>query len=230
MVDLVMIPGMDGTGRLFDPLRTSLPASFRLHVLPYAEAGPCGYAELARRLRAGLPETPFVLLGESFGGPLAILLAAQRPAGLRGLVLAATFAACPRPWARHARTLLPLVHMNARFARWSAPWLIGRGAPPSLREAYLDSVSRLDNETLRARLEAVLAVDETATLRDIDVPLLCLRASHDVLVPPSTEAALRGARPDGCFETVAGPHGILQANPAMCARHIAGFVAGIDLD
>ncbi|QWT19428.1 lysophospholipase [Bacillus sp. NP157] len=228
MVELVMIPGMDGTGRLFDPLRAALPAGFRTHVIPYAEHGACSYAELAQRMRASLPTTPYVLLGESFGGPLAILLAAQRPAGMRGLVLAATFAACPRPWARHARGLLPLVRMNGLFARWSAPWLIGRRADPALREAYRDSVSRLDNATLRARLDALLAVDETAALRSVDVPLLCLRASRDLLVPPGAEAALRTARPDGLFETVAGPHGILQANPAMCARHITRFVAGLE--
>ncbi|MGQ0798894.1 MAG: serine aminopeptidase domain-containing protein [Pseudomarimonas sp.] len=38
---------------------------------------------------------PYFLLGESFGGPLAIALAARQPRGLLGLVLCASFARYP---------------------------------------------------------------------------------------------------------------------------------------
>ncbi|MBL8941444.1 MAG: hypothetical protein JNM69_43260, partial [Archangium sp.] len=37
-----------------------------------------------------LPDEPFVLVAESFSGPLAISLAARRPAALRALILIAT--------------------------------------------------------------------------------------------------------------------------------------------
>ena len=85
---LVVLPGLDGTGLLTTPLLDALTArGVPAQVLRYPQEGPQDYATLAARVRLQLPETPFVLLGESFAGPLAVLLAAQTPPALRGVVL-----------------------------------------------------------------------------------------------------------------------------------------------
>jgi pimeloyl-ACP methyl ester carboxylesterase len=93
---LVLLPGMDGTGLLFEPFLKALKG-FEPLVLRYPR-GLTDYADCVAYARARLPkERPFLLLGESFSGPVAIALAAERPAGLRGLVLCSTFARNPRP-------------------------------------------------------------------------------------------------------------------------------------
>jgi surfactin synthase thioesterase subunit len=69
---LVLLPGLDGTGTMFAPFVAELPPWIEPVVLDYP-AEPLGYADLARRLATRLPEDrPFFLLGESFGGPLAL--------------------------------------------------------------------------------------------------------------------------------------------------------------
>src|SRR4051812_16660002 len=99
MVKLILMPGMDGTGELFAPLLRALGNSIETTVLRYPTDEPLGYSELLPRVRAALPASgPFVLLGESFSGPLAIMIAAEAPAGLRGVILSASFASNPIRW------------------------------------------------------------------------------------------------------------------------------------
>ncbi|UUZ51553.1 alpha/beta hydrolase [Massilia sp. B-10] len=58
------------------------------------------------------PAEPYFLLGESFSGPVAIALAAERPPMLLGLILSCTFARNPLPistGAQPARAICPAV-------------------------------------------------------------------------------------------------------------------------
>jgi pimeloyl-ACP methyl ester carboxylesterase len=229
-VELVLLPGMDGTGDLFAPLQAALGTRVSTYVLPYANQGGAGYEILADRLAEFLPTSPFVLLGESFAGPLAILLAARRPPGLRGLVLVATFSRSPRPWTRHLSALLPWVFMTRAWAHASLPFLIGNRASAPLRHAYVEAVSSIDNAALRGRLAATLSVDVDTELASIDVPIMFLRASRDALVPREASEHARGVRADMVHHLVDGPHGILQANPRDSAEHILAFINGINAD
>ena len=72
---LVLLPGLDGTGLLFEPLLRALPKEIEATVIRYPGDQRLSYDELLEFLRDQLPrDTPFILLGESFSGPLAIRL------------------------------------------------------------------------------------------------------------------------------------------------------------
>ncbi|MEJ5132798.1 hypothetical protein WH218_01765 [Stenotrophomonas indicatrix] len=93
-----MLPGLDGTGSMSTPLLSALQAhGLTTQAIALPAQGGQDYATLARWLWPQLPRHPFILLAESFSGPLAVELAARQPAALRGLVLAATFARRPVP-------------------------------------------------------------------------------------------------------------------------------------
>ena len=84
---LVLLPGLDGTGEQFAPLLRELPSTIAPVTVRYPVDRALGYEELLPLALEQLPaDCPFVLVGESFSGPLAIRLAAQRPPGLRALV------------------------------------------------------------------------------------------------------------------------------------------------
>ena len=95
-VSLVLLPGLDGTGRLFDPLIRHLPEWIHPVVVSYPKDQSYGYQDLMKIVTRSLPEdTDFVILGESFSGPLSIMIARQRPKRLIGLILCATFVKNP---------------------------------------------------------------------------------------------------------------------------------------
>jgi len=84
---LILLPGLDGTGKLFSGFVRALGADIDAQIVSYPVDQPLGYAELETLVRATLPaDRRFVVLGESFSGPIAIQIGANPPAGLAGAV------------------------------------------------------------------------------------------------------------------------------------------------
>src|ERR1700677_3088878 len=84
---LVLLPGLDGTGILSRQFVDAIGESVETQIIAYPTDQPLGYAELEKLVREALPrDRPYVVLGESFSGPVAIRLGAKPPAGLVGLI------------------------------------------------------------------------------------------------------------------------------------------------
>jgi pimeloyl-ACP methyl ester carboxylesterase len=198
-------------------------------VASYPHDRDIGYAGLEAAVRELLPrEVPFVLLAESFSGPIGISIAASRPAGLRGLILVCSFARNPRPLLAPLRPLvrlLPIRPVPIRLLAWPA---FGRFATPALQAELADALSRLSPSVLRQRLQAVLSVDVSAVLPQIAVPVLYLRASEDRLVPRSASAALTIV-PQIRLTEIEGPHFLLQASPSAAAAAVEAFLSEMEM-
>src|SRR5215207_6227719 len=145
---IVLLPGLDGTGALFDDFVRAAPAAVRPDVVSLPRE-PLGYAELVERLAPRLQLTPdTILLAESFSGPLAILLAQRQQ--IAALVLCNTFVMPPRP---RALAVLPL----APFFRLPLPaavvrrFLVGSDAPDTLVERVRAAVASVPPTVLAAR-------------------------------------------------------------------------------
>jgi pimeloyl-ACP methyl ester carboxylesterase len=81
---IVLLPGMDGTGELLRPLAEQLSTHRLVQLVSYPVDRSLSYEELVPYVRERLPGDRFVILGESFSGPIAIETAAteSRTAGL----------------------------------------------------------------------------------------------------------------------------------------------------
>ena len=223
---LVLLPGLDGTGLMFEPFLAALP-DFDTQVVRYPEA-LVSYAACIHVVRAQLPkDRPLLLLGESFSGPVAIALAAERPAGLRGLVLCGSFARNPRPglaWTGPLLRLLPPMRLPAGMVRFL---LLGPWATAPLMDLVRRVLPAVPKATLRDRLQAVIAVNETARLGRIAVPTLALAAGHDRLVPAAALRHLRTHLKNLDIVTLQAPHWILQARPEAAAQALRDFLGRI---
>lgn len=228
VVTLVLLPGMDGSGVLFAGFVAALGEGITPLVLSYPPDQPLDYQGLIDYARDRLPVgQPYVLLGESFSGPVAIALAAERPADLIGLVLSCTFARNPVPLLRHFSGLIPFLPASGRFSALAAPLLLGRASTPALRRALRGVLDRVRPEVLHARMRAVLGVDYTACMGVIAVPVLYLQADRDRVVPRSSGRHIVGLLPSVRFSVVSGPHLLLQAAPREAATAVRAFVQGI---
>ena len=220
---LVLLPGMDGTGRMFGPFLAALP-EVDAQVVRYPEA-LVSYAACTHFARTQLPkDRPYLLLGESFSGPVALALAAERPEGLQALILCGTFAKNPRPGLAWTAALLRMLPAR-RLPRWllrrllMGPWATG----PLLALAQTLQ-AELPPATLKARLLSVLAVDQTPLLGRIQVPTLALEADADRLVPPAATHWLRAHLPNLDLHRLHGPHWLLQTRPEAAAGALRGFL------
>lgn len=227
MTTLVLLPGLDGTGELFQPLLRELPAGWRTQVVAYPMDARAGYDVLTRQAEQALPASgPLALLGESFSGPIAIRLAAALGPRLQALVLCCSFARNPRP----ALTLLGglvgwLPSPSLVPARLSARVLLGP-APPAESSALLaKALARLPAAVLRERLRMVMAVDVSRELAAVRAPVLYLQAKQDCIVPASVVDDIRRCCPQVSVKHLDGPHGLLQASPAACVAAMTSFLA-----
>jgi len=220
---LVMLPGMDGTGLMFEPFVRAL-AGFEAQVVRYPPE-LTSYADCAAFARRQLPaDRPFLLLGESFSGPVAIALAAERPKGLAGLILCSSFARNPRPewlWLRPLLRLLPPLQLPLPFLR---RLLLGKDASAELVRLTTAMLPHFPTAAMKGRTLAVAAVDHTALLGRIPVPMLALCATRDRLVPKRATAWIQAHRSQLDISTLQGPHWLLQTRPEACLRAIQAFV------
>ncbi|MFA5258386.1 MAG: hypothetical protein WC360_09565, partial [Opitutales bacterium] len=75
---LILLPGLDGTGRLFSDFVAALGPEADVVVVSYPTDQCLSYHELVAFVRPFLPrDRPYVILAESFSGPIGIALAAS---------------------------------------------------------------------------------------------------------------------------------------------------------
>lgn len=228
MITLVLLPGMDGTGELFAPFIETLGDAFAVKVVRYPTDQPLDHAELEQAVRSALPDHgEFILVGESFSGPIAISLAASAPRGLIGLVLCCTFARNPRPLFSGLRRFVAMAPVRMAPTGLLSSLLLGKFSTPALREALARSLAQVAEPVLRARLASVLSVDVTDKLPAVRVPMLYLRASRDRVVPASASAWIAQAAPGVRIVELDAPHFLLQAAPAQAARTIRDFAQAL---
>jgi pimeloyl-ACP methyl ester carboxylesterase len=218
---------MDGTGTLFSDFISALPRGTEARVISYPPDRPMGYAELEAHVFRQLPSHPFILVGESFSGPIAIAVAAAAPPQLRGVVLVCSFAKAPMPQLLGVPvSYLPLWRAPTRLA---AAVLLGRYAKPSIRERLSGAMRKVSAQAWRSRLHAVLSVDVTGQLSAVKVPMLYLRASRDRVVRRSAWHLINRLLPSAQLSELEGPHFLLQAKPVESAARIAAFAKEVGL-
>ena len=226
--DLVLLPGLDGTGRLFAPLLEALPRHIHPKVINYPAAQMLDLRELAALVLRQLPPGKSVLLAESFSGLVALALLASTPARVRGLIFVAGFAEPPRPLLLR---LAPLVSPAAGLMR-AAPafmlrqYCLGKGATASDLKHLRDTVTSVSPNVLSQRLSLVATRHSFGRGR-FEMPCCYLRATADRLVPATAVRWFQERFRNLVTEDIDGPHFLLQAKPRESARAIGKALAAL---
>lgn len=222
---LVLLPGLDGTGKLFSAFVKDLGSSVDSLIVAYPKDQSLGYDALETLVLAALPRNrSFVLLGESFSGPVAIRIAARSPAGLVGVILCGTFAKNPFPWLWWARPLAAYLPLKS-LPRWvRAPLMWGSASPQRAPAQMERAIADVSPAVIRHRIAALLAVDETAALGRIRLPTLVLKARRDRVISPAATQWILKTLPGAELMQIDGPHLLLQTRPAECAAVVQQFM------
>lgn len=219
---LVLLPGLNGSCTLFEPLLSQLNTSTPIKRLELPALGSQAPDDLADLLISQLGDTPFVLLGESFSGPIAYQLALRMPPGLCAVIFVASFISTPNPllrllryaplprWLLNQHSLLKLFCLNGQ-------------SNTALEDLVSLEIKKLPMHLLRARLNS-LAELKSPDLT-LQLPALHLIALHDRLVTKKSQSSLK----DSCHKLteiwLPGPHFLLQTQPLRCAEAIEHFMA-----
>ena len=229
----MLLPGLDGTGRLFRPLLEILPTTFDVQVLHYPPDGPFSYPELFEYVLSRLSSSgdqPIVLCAESFSGPIAIDLVCSGQFNIqldiKGVIFCATFARSPHPRMLNLARLLPLSGLfRLPIPEWAVKsLLLGNDVDDSTVRLFFQNLSEVSAGALAQRLREVAVVDRTSKLRAIRVPCCYLRATRDRLVPARCLTDFEDHIPGLRVKEIEGPHMILQAKPKACSEIVLDFM------
>lgn len=220
-----MLPGIDGTGELYRPLGDLLGEHFEIVVCRYPDLPDFdAYVDHAASL---LPaEGPVTLLAESFSGPVAIALLARRRQRIHSAVLSATFAVSPRPLLTRLARLAPAAGLAIPALRRLvvASFAMNGSDCGAARQLIMRVTERSDPAVLLRRAAILRRVDVRESLASIEVPVLCLRAGRDRVVPARYPRMLADGLADARLVDIDAPHMLLQCRPRECAELIVDFL------
>ncbi|MGH6815446.1 MAG: alpha/beta fold hydrolase [Hyphomicrobiaceae bacterium] len=219
-IPMVLLPGMDGTGELLATLVDQLSLRCSVQVISYPATEPLDYDDLTAFVEKRTPKEPFVILGESFSGPIAIEIAAREPL-VAGLILASSFARYPMP-----SLFAPIANMfDLRWMprRIVEAALLGSTGYPELKTRLGQLLARMPHEIVRARVAEVLRVDKRNRLREITCPMLCLQGRFDWLVRKKCLDEMTSIQPKCQVRWFYASHMLLETHACEAAEAINEF-------
>jgi pimeloyl-ACP methyl ester carboxylesterase len=194
-----------------------------VRVISYPPECFLGYSELAELVVSQAPTGAYAIVAESFSGPVAVMVGAKRPTGLRGIILSASFVVPPAPqWLRVVpfelcfRVGIPKVLLS-RF-------LLDSRSAPAVAPEVASAVASVSRLVLGARVREVLSSNTSGALRSCAVPVVFISAGTDRLLGSRGLRAARRAHPEIERVTIEGPHLLLQARPVEAASVIRGYL------
>lgn len=221
----IFLPGLDGSGFFFEPFLRVLPGDIEPVTIAFPPEERWGYGELFEWLLPQLPtEEPFLIVAESFSGPLAVRVAASEPKGMVGAVISASFVRNPLP---RGLQHLPIAWiLRRRLPECLVRFLFADQATgQELIDLFYRAIHYSPPEVVAHRARAALRVDETESLRNCRLPLLFLDATADRLIGPACTNLVRSVRPDLPIIPIAAPHFLLQLRQKECVAAIEKFLA-----
>lgn len=211
---LVLVPGMDGTGRLFYRQVPLLARDYRVATYALRDSAPSmsvlvdDLAEVVRALSA--TGEPAVIVGESFGGTLAMSFAVAHPELVRALIVVNSF-----PYFR-PQYRLRLAIAGLSVMPWGAMGLVRRLTAFRLHSRYthrdelrrfLREIKATTRDGYLGRLRILRGYDVRSQLASIIAPALFLAAERDHLVPAVEQAAYMVSRTPRATLQVLRGHG-----------------------
>ena len=225
---IVLMPGMDGTGGLFGPLKKLLPKDVNVKIVRYPKDQLLSFEETVQCAKEQIEaDDNLILLAESFSGPIAVSLIGSGQIKAKYLILCTTFARPPRPVFFKALTYLPLeLLIRIPFPRFILNRRIGLGKEETdlFLAMWKEVKFRVPAKTLVHRLKLINKVNVIGWLPKITIPCLYLQASADRSVPLSALNDFIELVPDLRIRRVPGPHFLLQSQPKACLSAIKTFV------
>ena len=209
---LVLVPGIDGTGRLFHRQVPRLASRYRTVTYTLRDDADT-MDELVEDLAAVIRTVgrgPAVVIGESFGGTVALSVGLAHPELVRALVVVNSFA-----------RFLPQVRLHLaigalRLMPWQTMPLVRRLTAFRLHSRYTHRAEirrflELTRETRRdgyvARLRILRDYDARDRLGALRVPTLFLASELDHLIPSVREGRYMAERVPGATLHILTGHG-----------------------
>lgn len=214
----LLLPGMDGTGFLFEPFVRLAPENYEIEVISLIQKPNISYTEQAIKIAKKIT-SPTTIIAESYSGVIATEILKLAPNNIFKVVFVASFLECPSTLAKYGK-LAPQWFLNkaSNFSPLSSKLLFGKWKNQELNALFTKAMKSVDAQTMKYRLTQIANLD--GVIDKFDCQCLYLKASHDNLVSGHSVVAFESAFTQLEVRIVEGTHFLLQTNPKDCWRNI----------
>jgi pimeloyl-[acyl-carrier protein] methyl ester esterase len=227
---IVLLPGLDGTGRMFEPFLKIIRPPILPLVVRFPRDRPQNYQQLLHHIREEVPwDEPYVLVAESFSSPLALYFAQSQWEDIQAVILCSGFVRNPlSEMQRLIYSMLP-----KRIMKKSPPLsalrslMLGGDSPAYLNDLFKSSMEYVLPDVIASRIDLALNTDASTALQECKRPVHYLQASHDNLIGRRGWEQISHLRSDCTCMEIEGPHLLIQSRPLEVLAAIEQFLANL---
>ncbi len=216
MNTLVLLPGLDGTGKLFKPLLEKLPNNVNELVISYPVDECLDYHQLAERVLSQLPTEDFTLVAESFSGYIAYLIGLKKPKYLKSIIFVASFLTNPNPLLLGLSKVMPMtILLKSTIPNFIVKrYLLGTDINQDTILLFKEAVKKGKIKVLVNRLKIISKL--SFPTEKCNVQAIYIQARKDRLVSPQSVDAFRKVFTNLTVYEINGPHFLIQSNTTEC--------------
>jgi pimeloyl-ACP methyl ester carboxylesterase len=234
-VPIVFLHHFGGSARTWDGVIGHLRAEHRCAAPDLAGFGAAHeapgpftvarYADDLANLVERLGSEPYVVVGHSMGGKVALAFGARRPAGLAALVLLAPSPPTPEPMTDEDRAATLAGHGDRNVALATLAKITARPLSATMAERTVDDMLRSSPEAWAAWLESGSREDISAEVDGLPAPTLVAVGDEDSIMPADVQRTETLPRLRiGRLVTVTGAGHLL---PLEADRAVADLIRGV---
>lgn len=223
---ILLLPGLDGTGLLFDSLLQYFPESIDYETISLDSLESDSYIGQAAEIAEKITVENVVIVGESYSGRIAFELCKIWKEKVAATVYLASFISRPSFLSYFAK-LIPVTATESNMFSKVFLHLVGfnlRGAQDVVNPVFY-SLAKANKLKLKKRLANIANLSDPDSV--VDCPAIYIRPTTDFLVSFHAVKILLAAHASAYEVKLVGGHFIAQSSPAECAAIICNVAKTI---
>ena len=224
--NLILLPGLDGTGILFANLIRLLEEEFQITRISYPSSSRCCLDDLAQMAEDKVPDPQnSIILAESFSGLVALMLLEKLSVHPRGIIFGMCFVEPPFKVLLRVVSHLPIgsipwAHIPERvYKKICLRKCATSDQTKNLRKVF----SMLTPRVIAHRLKLILTFRAPQKSQNWRVPCVYIQATQDYLVPDKAAFWFSQNFEEFSLKKIPGPHFLMQSHAEQCAKFILDF-------
>ena len=221
---VILIPGMDGTGKLFSPFLNELPSNIDTLVICLNDLKSQTPIEQALEIASLIGSEEVIILSESYSGYITYHLSLLPNLNIKHVIFAASFLENPNCLS-HLNKLLPLnlVRLGLIPDSVLSFVLFAQRNNKKLVKLFISTLKLINNSTLKYRLTVIANLVRPS--ESLSVPCTYVQASNDYLVSYKSVAVFKELCTSINVVKTAGGHFIVQSNPQYFSKLVQDIIA-----
>lgn len=212
---LIFLPGLDGTGLLFEPFLKRIDTDIPVEIFRLSDDSNPDYQNIALQVVEQFKHDEVIIIAESYSGRIAYEIAKSSDLNISQIIFVASFLSIPSIFSK-VSPFVPteLIRKGLLPKLIVSKILFGRYASQDLLELFYKAIKEVSSDVLRARLRQISCMDTPDI--EIDVPCTYIQAKEDILISSSVLKTFKRCCKKLDIRELEGTHFLLQTNPAGC--------------